>query len=121
MSEPGDSQQKKKNENPPKSEFCHPSRPKSENKRKQEKKQVPKPCKIIFKILYMKVKVILIMVGALGKIPKELVKKLEDLKIRRQMETIQSKAFLKSVRIERRALGTWGYFLSLIFQGITTC
>ena len=40
----------------------------------------------------MKVKVIPIVVGAVGTIPKRLVKGLEDLEIRRQVETIQTTA-----------------------------
>ena len=54
----------------------------------------------------MKVTVILIVIGALDKIPKGLVKKLEDFEKRGRMETIQTTALLKSARIPRRVLET---------------
>ena len=43
----------------------------------------------------MKLTVIPIVADALGTIPKELVNRLEDLEIRRQVETIQTTALLK--------------------------
>ena len=52
----------------------------------------------------MKVMVIPIVIGALGTIPKELVKGLDDLEIRGQVETIQTTALLRSARILRRVL-----------------
>ena len=55
---------------------------------------------------------ILIVIGALGLVPKWLVKDLEDLEIREQMETIQATALLRSVII-LRVLETWGDLLSL--------
>ena len=44
--------------------------------------------------------------GALGTITKGLVKRLEDLEIRGQVETIQTSALLKSARILQRVLKT---------------
>ena len=44
--------------------------------------------------------------GALGKIPKGLVKGLEDLEIKGQVETIQTTALLRSARIIRKVLKT---------------
>ena len=52
----------------------------------------------------MKVTVIPIVVGALGTISKGLVKELQDLEIREQEGTIQTTAFLRSARIQRRVL-----------------
>ena len=52
----------------------------------------------------MKVTVISVVIGALGTIPKRLVKGLEDLEIRGQVEPIQITALLRSVRILRRVL-----------------
>ena len=52
----------------------------------------------------MKVLVIPIVVGALGTIPKGLVKGLEDLELREQLETIQMAALLRLARIQRRVL-----------------
>ena len=53
----------------------------------------------------MKVMMILVVIGALGIIPKGLIKRLEDLEIRGQMETPQTIA-LRSARILRKALDT---------------
>ena len=52
----------------------------------------------------MKVTVISIVIGALGTTPKVLVKLLEDLEIRGQMETTQTTTLSKMARILRRVL-----------------
>ncbi len=54
----------------------------------------------------MKVTVILIVIGELGTVPKELVQGMEDLEIRGRAETIQTTALLRSTRILRRVLET---------------
>ena len=54
----------------------------------------------------MKMTVIPIVIGALGTIPEGLIKGLEDLEIRGQVETIQTSASLRSARILRRVLKT---------------
>ena len=64
----------------------------------------------------MKVSVIPIMVDALGAISKVLVKGLEDLEIKGQVEIIQTTALLKSARVLRRVLETWGDLLSFRLQ-----
>ena len=64
------------------------------------------------KLWNMTVTVIPIVVGALGTIPKGLVKGTKDLEIREQVETIQTTALLSSVR---KVLETWEEFLSLKF------
>ena len=56
----------------------------------------------------MKVTVIPIVIGTLGTIPKVLVKMLEEIEIREQTETILSTTLLRSARILRRDLKTWG-------------
>ena len=61
----------------------------------------------------MKATVIPIVIGALGTATKELVKVLEDLEMKGQVETIQNIALLKSARILRRVLETWGDLTSL--------
>ena len=55
----------------------------------------------------MNVTVIPIVIGALGTVKKELVQRLEDMKIRGGLKTIQTIALLRSVRILRRVLETW--------------
>ena len=64
----------------------------------------------------MKVMMIPIVVGALRTIPKGLVKGLENLEIRGQVDTIQTTALSKSTRILKRVLETWGYLLLLKLQ-----
>ena len=64
----------------------------------------------------MKVSIVPIVIGALGTITKGLLKGLEDLEIGGRVETIQTTALLKTARILRRALETWGDLLSLKLQ-----
>ena len=54
----------------------------------------------------MKVTVIPILIGVLGTITKGLVKELEDLEIRIGVETIQTRALLRSARILKSVLET---------------
>ena len=68
------------------------------------------------KLWNMKVMEIPIVIGALGTVTKELIQGLEDLEIRGQEETIQTVALLRSTRILRRVLETWGDLLSLKLQ-----
>ena len=64
----------------------------------------------------MKVTIIPIVIGAFGTETKGLLKGLEDLEIGGRMETIQTTALLKTARILRRVLKTWGDLLSLNLQ-----
>ena len=57
-----------------------------------------------------------IVIGVRGTLTGGLKKALEDFKIRRWVETIQITILLKSARILRRVLETWGDLLSLKFQ-----
>ena len=61
----------------------------------------------------MKVTIIPIVTGAFGTVTKGLLKGLEDLKVGSQVETIRTTALLKTARILRRVLETWGDLLSL--------
>ena len=54
----------------------------------------------------MKVMIMLIVIGALGKVIKELIKGLEDLEITGLVETIQTTVLFRSVKILRRVLVT---------------
>ena len=49
-----------------------------------------------------------IVIGALGKVPKNWKKRLEELKFWRRIEIIQTTALLRSAKILRRVLETWG-------------
>ena len=61
----------------------------------------------------MKVTIIPIVIGAFGIVTKGLWKGLDDLEVGRRVETIQTTVLLRTVRILRRVLETWGDLLSL--------
>ena len=63
-----------------------------------------------------KVTIIPIVIGTLGTDTKELVQGLDDLEITERLESIQTTALLRSARILRRVLETWGDLLSLKLQ-----
>ena len=65
------------------------------------------------KLWNMKVTFIPIIIGALDTVIKGLIKGLEDLEIKGRVETIQTTALLRSVRILRRVVETWEDLLSL--------
>ena len=64
----------------------------------------------------MKLTFIPIVISALGTVIERLVKGLEDLKMTGRLETIQTTALLRSARVLRRVLETWGDLLSLKLQ-----
>ena len=64
------------------------------------------------KLWNMKVTIVPIVIGALGKITKGLLKDLEDLEVGGRVETFQTTALLRTARILRRVLETWGDLLS---------
>ena len=64
----------------------------------------------------MKVTIIPIVIGAFDTVTKGLLKGLEDLEVGDRVETIQTTALLKTTRILRRVLETWGDLLSLNLQ-----
>ena len=61
----------------------------------------------------MKVKIVPIVIGALGTVTKGLLMGLEDLELGGRVETIQTTALLRMPRILRRVRETWGDLLSL--------
>ena len=65
------------------------------------------------KLWNMKVTIVLTVIGALGTITKGLLKSLADLEVGWRVETIQTTALLRTARILRRVLETWGDLLSL--------
>ena len=67
----------------------------------------------------MKVTIIPIVIGAFGTVTKRLVQGLKNLDITGRMETVQTTALLKSTRILRRVLESWGDLLSLKLLGKT--
>ena len=65
------------------------------------------------KLWNMKVTVVQIVIGALGTVTKGLLKGLEDLEVGGWVEIIQMTALLRTARILRRVLETWGNLMSL--------
>ena len=61
----------------------------------------------------MEVTIVPIVIGTLGTITKGLLKALEDLEVGGRVETIQITALLRTARIPRQVLETWGDLLSL--------
>ena len=68
------------------------------------------------KLRNMKVTIVPIVIDAFGAITKRLLKGLEDLEVGETVETIQITALLRTARILRRVLETWGDLLSLKLQ-----
>ena len=65
------------------------------------------------KLWNMKVTIIPIVIGAFGTVTKRLLNGLEDSEVSRRVETIQTTTLLRTARILRRFLETWGALLSL--------
>ena len=84
-----------------------------ESKKKDKYLNVARELK---KLWNMKVTVIPIAIGALGTVTKGLIQGLEDLEIRRRLETIQTTVLLRVAKILRRVLKIWGDLLSLKLQ-----
>ena len=77
---------------------------------KWKERGIPRAC---WRTEKMKGTVIVIVIDALGTVIIGLVKGLGDLEIRGLVETIQPTALLRSARILRKVLETWGDLLSL--------
>ena len=65
------------------------------------------------KLWNMKVTIIPIVIGAFGTVTKGLLKGLEDLEVGGRVETIQTTTLLRTARILRRVLETWGDLWSI--------
>ena len=68
------------------------------------------------KLRNMKVTIIPIVIGAFGTVTKGLSKGMDDLEVGGRVDTIQTTALLRTTRILRRILETWGELLSLKLQ-----
>ena len=112
---PSDSQQKKKGTNRIE-DFIVPAyhRIKLKESEKRDKNvDLAKELEILWN---MKVTVIPIVIVVIGTVTKALVQELDDLEIRGRVEDIQIIAMLRSARILRIILETWGDLLSLKLQ-----
>ena len=61
----------------------------------------------------MQVTIIPTVIGAFGTVTKRLLKGMEDLKVGGRVGIIQTTALLRTARILRRIMETWGDLLSL--------
>ena len=68
------------------------------------------------KLWNMQVTIIPIVIGAFGTVTKGLLKGLEHLEVGGRVETIETTALLRTVRLPRRVPETWGDLLSLRLQ-----
>ena len=68
----------------------------------------------------MKVTIVPNAIGAFGAVTKVLLKSQGDLEVGGRVETIQTTSLVKTARILRRVLETWGDLLSLNPQWKTT-
>ena len=68
------------------------------------------------KLWNMQVTIIPIVIGDFGTVTKGLLKGLEELEVGGRVETIQITALLRTIRILRTVLETWGDLLSLKLQ-----
>ena len=68
------------------------------------------------KLWNMQVTIIPVVIGGFGALTKGLLKVLEDLEFGGRVETIQMTVLLRTARILRRVLETWGDLLSLRLQ-----
>ena len=68
----------------------------------------------------MKVTIAPIVIGAFDTIAKVSLKSLEDLDVSRRVETLQMTALLRTARITRRVMETWGDLLPLRLQWKTS-
>ena len=109
-----DNNQQKK-ENLQNSRLCYPRWP-IRLKECEKKDKYLNLVRELKKLWNMQVTIIPIVIGAFGTVTKWLLKRLEDLEVGGRMETIQTTALLRTARILRRVLETWGDLLSLRLQ-----
>ena len=95
-----------------------------QNKSKKNR-QILEPCRRTKtnKLWYMLETVISFVVVALGTVPNGFKRGLEELEIEGKIDPLQTRALLKSARILRRVLETWGDLssLKLLWKTISWC
>ena len=111
---------KKKKENQQNCGLCCPGWPQNKLKECEKRDKYLDLARELKKLWNIKVTIIPIVIGAFGTVTKGLLKGQEDLEVAGRVETIQTTALLKTVRILRRVLETWGDLLSLNLQWQTS-
>ena len=97
-------------------DFAVPADHRINLKKSEKKDKYLNLAREIKKLWNMKVTIVPIVIGVLGTVTKGLLKGLEDLEIGGQEETIQTTALLRTTRILKWVLETWGDLLSLKLQ-----
>ena len=92
-------------------DFVVPANHRINLKEREKKDKSPDLARELKKLWNMKVTIVPIVIGALGTITKGLLKGLEDLEVGGRVETIQMIAMLRTARILRWVLETWGDLL----------
>ena len=92
--------------------LCFPGWPQNKTEESKKKDKYLNFAKELKKLWNMKVSIVPIVIGAFGTVTEGLLKGLEDLEVGGWVETIQTTALLKTARIRRRVLETWGDLLS---------
>ena len=111
---------KKKEENVKNCRLCCPDWPQNKTEKCEKKDKYLDLVKELKKLWNMRVTILPIVIGAFGTVSKGLLKGLEDLDVGGRVETIQTTALLKTGRILRRVLETWGDLLSRKLQWKTS-
>ena len=109
-------QQKKKREVAKIVDFAVPADNRIKLKECEKKNKYLDLARELKKLWNMQVTIIPIVIGAFGTVIKGLLKGLEDLEVGGRVGTIQTTALLRTARILRRILKTWGDSLSLKLQ-----
>ena len=107
---------KKKKKNLQNVDFAVPADHKISLKESEKKDKYLDLARELKKLWNMRVTIAPIVIGALGTITKGLLKGMENLEVSGQVVTIQTTALLRTARILRRVLETWGDLLSLKLQ-----
>ena len=94
-------------------DFAVPADPRINLKESEKKDKYLDLARELKKLWNMKVTIVPIVIGALGTVTKGLLEGLEVLGVSGRVETIQTIALLRTARILRRVLETWGDLLSL--------
>ena len=115
---PSNNQQKKKKKKKPSKtvDFAVPADHRIKLKECEKRDKYLDLARELKKLWNMKVTIVPIVIGAFDTITKGLLKGLEDLEVGGRVETIQMTALLRTARILRSVLDTWGDLLSLKLQ-----
>ena len=97
-------------------DFAVPADHRIKQKECEKKEKYLNLARELKKLWNMKVSIVPIVIGAFATVTEGLLKGLEDLEVCGLVETIQTTALLKTARILRRVLETWGDLLSLKLQ-----